>query len=106
MDDTAGEIYPVLGAGVILVEDDKNVKIKALLPNAADLYGDVAIVEGDIIKSLQKKDITSAAQFSNIFKKIPVGDRVDLLILRDNNEIVVLFDKKEPPVIMNRSDED
>lgn len=106
IDETAGEIFPVLAAGIILAENDMKVKIIALLPNAAALYKDVSVLEGDIIKSLQKKDITSAAQFSNNFKQIPVGDKVDLLILRNNKEIGVSFNKKEPPMIMNKSDED
>jgi S1-C subfamily serine protease len=105
IDDIAGEIYPVLGAGIIVIEDGSNVKIKELLPNATGIYGDVMVLEGDIIKSLQKKDITSVAQFSDNFKQIPVGDDVDLLILRDNELIEVSFDKKEPPMIMKKSDE-
>jgi len=100
LDGSNGELFPVLAAGIILTDDDQNVKIMALLPNAGKVYKNISVSEGDIIKSLQKKDITSSAQFSEIFEKIPVDNRVDLIIDRNGEEIAVSFDKKEPPMIM------
>ncbi|MCP4580740.1 MAG: PDZ domain-containing protein [candidate division Zixibacteria bacterium] len=97
----AGEIMPVLDAGIILTEDGDKVKIMALLPNAAELFKDNSVRDGDIVLSLQDKDISSSAEFSDIFDQISIGDKVELRISRSGTEMDILFDKPESPANMN-----
>ncbi|UCC81081.1 MAG: PDZ domain-containing protein [Candidatus Zixiibacteriota bacterium] len=88
-------IKPVPGAGILVAEKEGDVTVMMVLPNAADLMKKNRLEEGDIILSLQGREISSSEQFAVEFEEIPVGSKVSIKYSREGKTGTTVFTKQE-----------
>lgn len=85
----------LLDLGLLLGEDDDKLIVTNILPHASKILGDVEVSEGDIIKSIQGKSVTSLDKFAELYESIPVGESVSLIFLHDSKEVSVSFTRPD-----------
>ena len=88
-----GDLTPLMSLGVILEgdgEDPETVKVSMVLP-----MGDTALAEGDVLKSIDGRPVTSAAAVVEAVEALDVGSEVQLVVLRDGEEVDVTQAKSD-----------
>jgi PDZ domain-containing secreted protein len=88
-------IKPLPGAGLVVAEKEGDVTVMMVLPNARDVMKENQLEQGDIIQSLQGREISSSKQFSDEFEEIPVGSKVSIKYFRDGETGTTTFIKQE-----------
>lgn len=87
------DLQPVLELGAVFGGKGAIVKVARKLPLPAEGLKEDAIQEGDVIKKLNGKEITSLQHFIDQFGKIKVGDAVELISERDGKSLTHSFAK-------------
>jgi S1-C subfamily serine protease len=85
----------LLELGLLLGEDEESLILTDILPHASRRLGGVDMAEGDIVKSLQGKSVTTLDMFADLYESIPVGDTVSLVFQREGMEISVSFPRPD-----------
>ena len=88
-------IKPVPGAGLMVAEKEDEVVVMMVLPNVKDLMKDNQLEQGDILLSLQGREISSTQQFSTEYEEISVGSKVTIKYSRDGESGTTSFIKQE-----------
>ena len=95
IDNTDGKMKFLMGTGLILKEKEKLVKIDKVIPEMVEELGKVDVKEGDAVVAVNGKKIKSLAQFTKIYDEIKVGEKVQLVTIREKKQINVKFKKPE-----------
>ncbi len=80
-------LKPVLGLAVILGEEEEMVKVARVLPLPGMDKNELK--DGDIIQALNGQKVKSTQQFEEIYKKVEVGDKLDIELSRDGHKLSV-----------------
>jgi hypothetical protein len=88
-------IKPIPGAGLLVAEKEGDVTVMMVLPNAGEVMKENQIEQGDIILSLQGREISTSKQFSDEFEEIPVGSKVSIKYYREGETGTTTFTKQE-----------
>ncbi|UCE65638.1 MAG: PDZ domain-containing protein [Candidatus Zixiibacteriota bacterium] len=88
-------IKPVPGAGLVVAEKEGNVTVMMILPNAGELMKENQLQEGDIIISLQGREVSSSEQFAGEYEEIPVGSKISIKYSRDGETGMSTSTKQE-----------
>jgi len=94
--DENSDFFPAFGIGI--VKKGSDVVISETLPNAPK-----ELNKGDIVKTLNGKEIKTIADFNKEFDATKIGATLKLGLLRDGKQVVVSAPRPEPKqMIINR----
>lgn len=85
-----GDMQPLMEFGVILQERDGAVVVGMQMP-----VDEPALLEDDVLKSINGRQISSLADFREAYGALAVGDDVALLAMRGDEEIASTRTKQE-----------
>ncbi len=91
---SAGNVA-LLELGLLLGEDEESLIVTDILPHASKRLGGVDVAEGDVVKSIQGKSVTTLDKFADLYESIPVGDTVSLVFQHEGKEISVSFPRPD-----------
>jgi S1-C subfamily serine protease len=96
--DENSDVFPAFGIGI--EKKGSDIMISETLPNAPK-----NIKKGDIIKTLNGKEIKSIADFNKEFDATKIGGTLTLELMRDGKQVVVAAPRPEPQgqMIMRRN---
>lgn len=89
------ELQPVMELGIILGGKKNLIQVARKLPIPVEGLGDTGFKEGDIFKSLNGKKLESLKQFTEMFTKLAVGDKVELEYEREKKMLSASFAKPQ-----------
>jgi PDZ domain-containing secreted protein len=96
--DENSDFFPAFGIGI--EKKGSDIVISETLPNAPK-----DLKKGDVVKTLNAKEIKSIADFNKEFDATKIGAALTLELMREGKKVVVSAPRPEPkgPVIMRRN---
>jgi PDZ domain-containing secreted protein len=96
--DENSDFFPAFGIGI--EKKGSDIVISETLPNAPK-----DLKKGDVVKTLNGKEIKSVADFNKEFDATKIGGTLTLELVRDGKQVVVSAPRPEPkgPVMMRRN---
>lgn len=85
----------LLELGLLLGEDEESLIVTNILPHASKRLGGVDVAEGDVVKSIQGKSVTTLDKFADLYESIPVGDTVSLVFQHEGKEFSASFPRPD-----------
>ena len=91
---SAGNVT-LLELGLLLGEDEESLIVTDMLPHASKILSGIDIAEGDLVKSIQGKSVTTLDEFSDLYESIPAGDTVSLTFQHEGKDISASFPRPD-----------
>jgi S1-C subfamily serine protease len=91
-----GDMLPLPEMGLIVSTKDKKLKVEVVIPMDGKKVFTEELKEGDVIRSLQGKEITTENEFKKIYDAIAVGEEGQLTVERSGKTITSGFTKSKP----------
>ena len=95
--DANSDMFPAFGIGI--EKKGSDVLISEVLPNAPK-----DLKKGDIVKTLNGKEIKSIADFNKEFDATKIGAALKLELLRDGKQVIVSAPRPEPKQMIMKRD--
>ncbi|MFQ5630437.1 MAG: PDZ domain-containing protein [bacterium] len=86
-------LQPVIELGIILGSKDGVIQVARKLPIPVEGLGETEFQKGDVFTMLNGKKLESLAQFTEMFGKLKVGDKVDLQYEHEKKALKASFAK-------------
>jgi S1-C subfamily serine protease len=98
------EILGIPQVGLIFSNKGNDVIVKAIMPDKSDAVKNADVKEGDIVSTLNTFAVKSFGDFQKRYKKIPAGDKVEVVLSRSGKTETITFTKPkdEGKVIIRR----
>ena len=92
-----GDLYPLPEIGLIISAKDNAIKVEVVIPMGDKKPFTEALQEGDIIRSIQGKNVTNKDELKKIYDPIAIGESGQLAFERAGKLISTSFTKLQPP---------
>ena len=93
LDGSDGNLFPLMGTGLVVHEEEGLVKVHTVMPQASQTFGVLKLEAGDILRSINETSVQNLETVIELWDQIGIGEEVILEIEQEGELSTTRFKK-------------